>query len=366
MPPMRVPFVSSRNAVCVSKVTTARKSGDWESGTMSCTIQSWIMNGVQDRKTAREARMSAESMENAIKELLTLPRGRQPEFLQKLLHDLPVPTAKEEWNTRFGPGSLFEAWTSSSLANSIYRSNADVIRHHLSSRPEWRILEIGAGDGRLWMDILDEHSVGDLHVIDPAEEVHEQIAKIAPSGVRLHSQRLPAQDAEWMDVDLVVCSLTLHHVAGADEEERRRNKLLGPGKLAILRNIAKSLSKHNGIGILNEADVYCDLGLPQGDPILVDRLLDSYVRRCALALVHDLEQERANEDTMQRWRAIIRYWCLEQVALAQAPVADRDVYELDVPRWLQLLQSAGLRVLSHQFTDDYGLFHQYIFETRNN
>jgi hypothetical protein len=304
--------------------------------------------------------MSVGAFERSLKELLSLPRGKQPEFLTEVLATLPSPKGKEEWNTRFGPGSLFEAWTASSIATAIYSANSRVIVNQLSTRSDWRILEIGGGDGRLWSQIFDEESVGELHVIDPAPEVHQQMAKVLPGGIRLHSQQCLAQEADWPDVDLVVCSLTLHHVPGADEDECKGSEVKGSGKLAILKQIAKSLSARAGLGILNEADVYCDLGLSQSDPILVDRLLDSYVRRCALALLHDIERRQASDDMKMRWRAVARHWCLEQVQMAHAPIAERDVYELDVTRWLQLLKRADLCVLSHQFTDDYGLFHQYL------
>jgi hypothetical protein len=61
------------------------------------------------------------------------------------------------------------------------------------------------------------------------------------------------------------------------------------------------------------------------------------------------------------WEAVVRYWCIEQVAQASAPTALRDIYELDVARWLELLQRAGMTVLSHQYTDYWYLFHQYVY-----
>ena len=61
-----------------------------------------------------------------------------------------------------------------------------------------------------------------------------------------------------------------------------------------------------------------------------------------------------------RLRAIIRHWCLEQPRMAHAVLSERDVYELDVPRWLRLLDRSGLHVQRHGSTDLWGLFHQYV------
>lgn len=300
------------------------------------------------------------TVEAVLVKLLSLPRGRQAAYLESALEALPTPESKEEWNTRFGSGSLFEAWTASSVASAIYESNAKIIRQHLSGRDHWRILEIGGGDGRLWSRVFDEESKGELHVIDPAPEVHEQMQRVAPKGVTLHSQVALAQNAEFSDVDLVVCSLTLHHVPGADEKECEDRGVDGPGKLFILKKMKESIAERSGLAVLNEADIYCDIGLPQSDGILIDRLLDSYVRRCGLSLLHDIEGQSGSADMKARWRAIARHWCLEQVAMGHMPLADRDVYELDVPRWISLIERAGFTIESHQFTDDYGLFHQYL------
>ncbi len=66
-------------------------------------------------------------------------------------------------------------------------------------------------------------------------------------------------------------------------------------------------------------------------------------------------------DLVGRWRALLRHWFLGQLAVADAPAAERDVYELTVPRWLEVLEAAGAEVLAHDFVDDLPLFHRYLF-----
>jgi hypothetical protein len=44
-----------------------------------------------------------------------------------------------------------------------------------------------------------------------------------------------------------------------------------------------------------------------------------------------------------------------------APLSARDVYELQVAQWLELLDRAGARVHSYRCTDAWRLFYQYLF-----
>ena len=75
------------------------------------------------------------------------------------------------------------------------------------------------------------------------------------------------------------------------------------------------------------------------------------------ALVQEIRGQRGDS---RRLGTIIQRWCLAQVAMADVPVAERDVYELDVPRWLELLDQVGLEVESRGFSDASLLFHRYV------
>ena len=173
------------------------------------------------------------------------------------------------------------------------------------------------------------------------------------------------QDAlpDLPEVDAVICSLTLHHIAGADTHQRQASGLAGPGKLEILQIFREKISASRGLLLINEADIHCDLELASGSPLLMDRLIDSYVRRTARALCNEMASLEQNGDPDQRRSrilALIKHWCLDQIDMALKPVAERDVYELDVARWLALFKRAGLTVREHQFTDEWLLFHRYV------
>ena len=293
-----------------------------------------------------------------VRELLALPHCRQLDAVERLLAALPV-EHDEAWNSAFGTDSLFAAWTKTSVVQGVYEANRSVLRPLLDARPGWRIVEVGAGDGRLWRQLLTSEDVGELVVVDPVPQAIEAVRAAVPSGVAVRGITSGVESAVLPACDAIVCSLTLHHVAGATAAARRAVGLSGPGKAEVLALFADVLTERSGVLVLNEADVYCDLGLESGDPVLRQRLADSYVRRCARSLVDDIE---AHPDAAEvpRWRAILRHWCLEQVRMAEVPVAERDVYELDVTRWTELLRHAGLAPSQVRFTDDYGLFVQYV------
>ena len=298
-----------------------------------------------------------------VDDLVSLPRGAQPAALNALLTSLPPLSSNEEWNTEFGSNSLFDAWTRNTLTQSLYQANAKEIRAVLSGRQNWRIIEIGGGDGRLWGEALGADDRGELLVIDPVAAASTQVAQRLPGGVKFQAHTGLVQEflGDLPDADLVVCSLTLHHVAGEDSTSRTQFGLPGPGKLEVLKALSACLAARAGVGLINEANIFCDLQLAPGDPVLVSNLLDSYVRRTAVSLCDDIRNRSdADDDLRARWGTIMRRWCLEQVNLSQVSRSDRDVYELDVPRWEDLLRRAGFVIQSRSCTDVHDLFYQYV------
>lgn len=301
-------------------------------------------------------------LSTALPPILALPRAAQPAALRQLRERLPPLPSPESWNSRFGPRSLFAAWTASSLMRGLHRANAELLRP-LLARPGFRVIEIGGGDGALWRAAMPAQAQGELLLIDPVAEVAELVRASLPEGVTLvfrHARLEELVSSPLPPADAFVASLVLHHIAGADASQRAAHGLSGPGKLEALQSLARSL-KSDGFGLVNEADIHCDIELAPGEPLLEERLIDSYVRRCAPSLLHDAAQRAdADADLRSRWQAVCLHWCIEQVDLAHAPLADRDVYELDVPRWRALFARAGLQLQADRFTDDRNLFCQYL------
>ena len=66
------------------------------------------------------------TLESGVRALLNLPRGQQVLAARLLLDALPEPEVREEWNSAFGPQSLYEAWSQTSVASAclLYTSDA--------------------------------------------------------------------------------------------------------------------------------------------------------------------------------------------------------------------------------------------------
>ncbi len=300
-------------------------------------------------------------VERSLNALLALPRSEQPAAVEALCCALPA-AEEEPWNTAFGPTSLYHAFTRCSVAQTLHAANRAVLRPRLDARPGFRVIEVGGGNGALWDGLLRTDDHGEIVVVDPHPDGADGVRRVAPPGVRVRHIQAPVEDADLPDADGVVCSLVLHHIAGADRAQRAGVGLAGNGKLEALQHLRAAIAARSGWMVLNEADIYCDLGLAPGDALLIDRLLDSYVRRCAVAIVEDLRTRTDADAALKaRWVQILRDWSLAQVHLAgNASYAARDVYELDVVSWLALLDRAGLAVESRRFTDRWMLFHQYV------
>jgi len=196
-------------------------------------------------------------------------------------------------------------------------------------------------------------------VVDPHPRGADGVRGQVPPGVRVTHLQASVQDAELPAADAVIFSLVLHHVAGRDREERARQGLGGAGKLEVLRAAGEAVRGRGGVVLLNEADVHCDVDLPPGDPVLAERLADSYVRRFSLAIATEAASSGLDADLVARWTTIVRDWGLGQVAAARLPIAERDVYELAVEGWLDVLDRAELVVDDHALTDPWGLFNRY-------
>ncbi len=293
-------------------------------------------------------------------ELILLPRAAQYDALQRLRAS-HTDFNREEWNTAFGESSLYEAWTQLPFMQSLYGHNRDVIHGALGDRQDWHIVEIGGGNGVLWDGVFAEHRPGRLTLIDPHPEAHVAVAGRIPQHVVFNSIVEHVEAAEVPDADLVVCSLTLHHVAGLDAAQRASVGFEGVGKKEILGRIVSALRARVGTGIVNEADCYNEIDLAPSDPVLVDHFIDVYVRRTGRAIAHAMARPDIEHTVRDAWNAILQHWCLDQIGNALLPTDQRDVYELDVAHWLRLLGAVGARHVTHTYTDDWNLFQQYVF-----
>jgi hypothetical protein len=297
-------------------------------------------------------------IDDMLRGLLQLPADQQVNAAREFLSANPA-GIPEEWNSAFGPRSLFDAWCKTSVAQAVHRGVREAIAPAL--RDDFVLIEVGGGDGSTWRGAFQAGQRGTIHVVDPVSEAAARVREVVPESIQVVAHVASVQDATLPDADGVVCSLTLHHVAGRDASQRAAYGMTGPGKTEVLERFGDALRAKRGLGVLVEADVDCDLEFPPGDPLLTDHIFDSYVRRCARSILEDLQSRQAPAELQARWRGLLRHWFLGQIAVADLPREQRDVYELTVPNWMALLHHAGLNVREHAFTDDLPLFHRYIF-----
>ena len=155
-----------------------------------------------------------------LNDLALLPRAQQYSALQQLRKNFSE-CPDEQWNTAFGPTSLYEAWTQLPLLQGLYQRNRAAIHETLRGRSDWHIVEIGGGSGVLWQGLLDAQQAGTMTLIDPHAEAHDAVAARLPGTVTFRPIVASAEHVEIPDADVIVCSLTLHHVAGLDSAQRR-------------------------------------------------------------------------------------------------------------------------------------------------
>jgi Methyltransferase domain len=293
-------------------------------------------------------------------ELVLLPRAHQFAAIEKLWTTY-ASSDYEQWNTAFGSQSLYDAWARLPFMRSLYSHNRSLIRQTLPGRSDWHVVEIGGGNGALWQDLLTTLHPGTLTLIDPNVDAHVAVTSRLPKQVAFRALNYDVERVEIPDADVIVCSLTLHHVAGMDKAQRRAFGLDGEGKKEILQRVVAAIRSRQGIAILNEADCYNEIDLASGDPVLVDHFIDVYIRRAARGIAVALEESGADAELLRAWELILKHWCIDQIALALAPRDQRDVYELDAAHWLGLLADVGARGISHRYTDTLHLFQQYTF-----
>jgi len=295
-----------------------------------------------------------------LQHLLILPRAQQFVALKRL-REIKEQEYMEEWNSAFGVKSVYDAWTQLPFMQQLYAANRMILRSLLDQRSYWHLIEIGGGNGALWKDFFYEQEQGMLTLIDPVPEVHTAVAGVLPPNVKLNSYVARIEDVDLPEADGLASSLMLHHIAGQDARQRSRFGMDGIGKFEILQRFVQAIQARRGLCLLNEADIYNEIDFEPGDPVLIEHFIDIYVRRAAMGVAVALEQLNVALSLKQRWEIILLHWCLDQVDLALATREQRDVYELDVPHWLSLLQRADAHVLEHCYTDEWYLFHQYIF-----
>lgn len=291
--------------------------------------------------------------------VMALPRAQQWSTLQKIrlsvmnkksenTSDNNKAGGAEEWNTNFSSTSLYEALSKLTFMQQIYKVNRQAIYEALKGRQNWHIVEIGGGNGEIWREFEWPTSSGSFTLIDINQNSQPQVSRYIPQHVKFNSIISPVEEADIPEADIILCSLCIHHIPGLSQEQREEYGFSGPGKLEVLEKFIKALKPRKGICILAECDNYSEIDLDPGNPILIDNILDEYVRRAGMAIVIDNISKEISCHNIQLMIKILEHWMIDEVQKAFVSVQERDIYELDVAHWLLLIEQAGAELLHHQ------------------
>jgi len=312
-----------------------------------------------------------ESIQNQIrelKEIMQLPHIVQPEKFVELAQKYTQEAPKiEESEFKLGLVSFFDAFTQTSFLQNVYQKNSETIRQKISTIENWRIVEIGGGNGALYQKLLTESDVGEIVLIDPVPQVHERVRQILPPGVILTSIIEHAENATIPDCDVLVMSLVLHHIPGIDVSKRTQYGFEATkGKLEVLQMCYASLVARNGICIVNENDLDTELDLEPNSMVLRNNFFDASIRRLAMGMCDEIlsRADQVSLALIRQWKLLLGEWGVKFMRNADREVTHRHVYGLSVARWLQLFNRSGFFVESYRFTDNYCYLVQFVLKTQ--
>ncbi len=122
-------------------------------------------------------------------------------------------------------------WDNNPGRVSLARAVGEAIARAIPIQPDWRALDYGAGTGLLTLNI--QPRVASMVALDSSEGMLEKLTqKLRKSGidrVRTHCWDLAVRPFPETDFDLVVSSMTLHHVRDVPFVLGRLTSLLKPG-----------------------------------------------------------------------------------------------------------------------------------------
>jgi SAM-dependent methyltransferase len=135
--------------------------------------------------------------------------------------------------------------------------------------PPRRLLDAGCGRGQLAAALAARRYDVRAIDIDP-----EAVAATRANGV--HAHRANLIDYDDAPFDVVVCSLSLHHVDGLDRAVKRIHSLLAPGGVLVVDEFAWEMADHGAAAwffdmaaVLESAGLLppCELLTPAVDPL---------------------------------------------------------------------------------------------------
>jgi len=131
-------------------------------------------------------------------------------------------------------------WDSQPRRITLAKAVVEAVRAAVPLRPDMRALDVGAGTGLVSLGLLAH--VADLTAADASPgmlRVLEEKARGLGLGHRLHTRQIDLSEGEWPagSFDLIVSSMTLHHLPDVPGVLRRLRPALRPGGWIALADL---------------------------------------------------------------------------------------------------------------------------------
>lgn len=131
-------------------------------------------------------------------------------------------------------------WDAQPRRVALAKAVVEAVRAAVPLRPDMRALDVGAGTGLVSLGLLAH--VADLTAADASPGmlcVLEEKARGLGLGNRLHTRQIDLSEGEWPagSFDLIVSSMTLHHLPDVPEVLRRLRPALRPGGWIALADL---------------------------------------------------------------------------------------------------------------------------------
>ena len=139
-------------------------------------------------------------------------------------------------------------WDASDRRQALAQAVADAIQEHIPLRGNMRLLDFGAGTGLLTRRLAP--FVGSVTAVDTSANMLKKLTEVLPNAA-IHQGDIIEYDSNEA-FDLIVSSMTMHHIRDIDALLAKLYNLLTPGGHIALADLAEedgSFHDHGNEGV---------------------------------------------------------------------------------------------------------------------
>ncbi len=126
-------------------------------------------------------------------------------------------------------------WDSSDRRQALAEAVANAIKEKIPLQPKMRMLDFGAGTGLLTRRLAPY--VGDITAVDTSAKMLEKLAESVPETACRQGDIITYECRS--PFDLIVSSMTMHHIPDTEALLKKLHDLLAPGGFIALADLAE-------------------------------------------------------------------------------------------------------------------------------